>query len=401
MGKKKDKKKVKDRATRARDAPDWAGMRPVTQVRGDYTLRGSEAIYSAVSRIANSMAMLPIHLYKDRQIQVNDWRERLLNYQPNATMTPFQFQQTMEAFRNVEGNAYAMMVPDTSDPSGLRVSSLDVLDAAQVQVLRDPDTRETFYTFPLEDGTRATVHESSMLVLRHMCTNGEKGIRPVDVLLNTLKYAQNIREYASNQLSGVNSGVVLNIPGTNLSPGKRDEAIQQFLNAYKKSGGRVVVLEGGMTATTLTQSPVDAKSLDVERVTKNRVATVYNIPPHMLGDYSDSSYSTNEQSTQEFLTLTIMPIVVQWEQQLNLKLLTWRERCAGYYFAFDLDELLRADQSTQADVNTKGIRSGYKLINEVRKKEGRPPVPGGDVPMISKDLAPLEAVQSGTAQETA
>lgn len=104
-----------------------------------------------------------------------------------------------------------------------------------------------------------------MIVLRHMSTNGEKGIRPIDVLLGTLQYSRSIREYASNQLSGVNSGVVLNIPGTNLSQGKRDEAIRQFLDAYKKSGGRVIVLEGGMTATTLTQSPVDAKSLDVER----------------------------------------------------------------------------------------------------------------------------------------
>ncbi len=398
MGKKKDKKKVKDRATRARDAPDWGSMRPVTQVRGDYTLRGSEAIYSAVSRIANSMAMLPIHLYKNHEIQVEDWRERLVNYQPNATMIPFIFQQTMEAIRNTEGAAYALMVPDESDPTHTKVESLDILDASQVQVLRDPKTRETFYAFRLEDGTQAMVHESSMIVLRYMSTNGEKGIRPIDVLMGTLDYGQRIREYASNQLSGVNSGVVLNIPGTNLSPGKRDEAIKQFLDAYKKSGGRVMVLEGGMTATTLTQSPVDAKSLDVERVTKNRVATVYNIPPHMLGDYSDSSYSTNEQSTQEFLTLTITPIVTQWEQQLNLKLLTWREYCQGYRFRFDLDALLRADQSTQADVNAKGIRSGYKLIDEVRQKEGKAPVPGGSIPMISKDLAPLEAVQNGTTQ---
>lgn len=237
-----------------------------------------------------------------------------------------------------------------------------------------------------------------MIVLRHMSTNGEKGIRPIDVLMGTLQYAGEIREYAARQLEGVNSGVVLNIPNANLSAEKRDNAVKQFLEAYKKSGGRVMVLEGGMTATTLTQSPVDAQTLDVERVTKNRVATVYNIPPHMLGDYSDSSYSTNEQSTQEFLTLTIMPIVAQWEQQLNLKLLTWRERQEGYYFAFDLDEMLRADQSTQAEVNQKGIRSGFKLINEVRAKEGKEPVEGGDVPMISKDLAPLVAVQNGTAQ---
>lgn len=398
MGKKKDKQKVKDRATRARDAPDWGKMRSVSKVRGDYTLSGSEAIYSAVSRIANGMAMLPIHLYRGHKIQVDDWRERLLSYQPNETMTPFLFQQTMEAFRNVEGNAYALMVPDPSDPTHTKVQSLDILDAAQVQALRDPQTRETFYTFRLDDGTQATVHESSMLVLRHMSTNGQKGIRPIDVLLGTLQYSSAIREYAANQLNGVNSGVVLNIPNANLSPEKRDNAIKQFLEAYKKSGGRVMVLEGGMTATTLTQSPVDAKSLDVERVTKNRVATVYNIPPHLLGDYTDSSYSTNEQSTQEFLTLTIMPIVAQWEQQLNLKLLTWRERCDGYRFAFDLDELLRADQSTQADVNQKGIRSGYKLINEVREKEGKPPVEGGDVPMVSKDLAPLKAVQAGNVQ---
>lgn len=395
MGKKKQKRAA-DKAVRSRDAPDWGLLRPVTQVRGDYTLRGSEAIYSAVSRIANAMAMLPVHLYRDRKIQADDWRERLVNYQPNATMTPYLFVQTMEAYRNVEGNAYALLVPDELDP--MRVASLDILDASQVQVLRDPQTRETYYAFRLEDGTMAQVHESHMLVLRHMCTNGERGIRPIDVLLGTLQYANDIREYAAAQLQGVNSGVVLNIPNANLSAEKRDNAIRQFLDAYKKSGGRVVVLEGGMTATTLTRSPVDAQSLDVERVTKNRVATVYNIPPHMLGDYSDSSYSTNEQSTQEFLTLTIMPIVSQWEQQLNLKLLTWRERQQGYYFAFDLDELLRADQSTQANVNQMGIRSGYKTINEVRAKEGKAPVEGGDVPMISKDLAPLVAVQSGTAQ---
>lgn len=397
MGKSKEKK-AKRRANGTRDAPDWSVLRTATRTRSDYTLSGSEAIYSAVSRIANTMAMLPIHLYKNHEIQREDWRERLINYQPNATMTPYLFQQTMEAFRNVEGNTYALMIPDLTDPMRQRIASLDVLDASLVQVEREVETRETYYKFTLDDGTLCRVHESNMIVLRHMSTNGRKGIRPIDVLMGTLQYSNAIREYAANQLQGVNSGVVLNIPSTNLSPEKRDNAVKQFLEAYKKSGGRVIVLEGGMTATTLTQSPVDAKSLDVERVTKNRVATVYNIPPHMLGDYSDSSYSTNEQSTQEYLTLTIMPIVAQWEQQLNLKLLTWRERCEGYYFAFDLDELLRADQSTQAEVNQKGIRNGYKTINEVRRKEGKPPVSGGDLPMVSKDLAPLEAVQSGTAQ---
>lgn len=123
MGKNKEKK-AKRRANGTRDAPDWSVLRTATHTRSDYTLSGSEAIYSAVSRIANTMAMLPIHLYKNHEIQREDWRERLINYQPNATMTPYLFQQTMEAFRNVEGNTYALMISDLTDPMRQRIACI-------------------------------------------------------------------------------------------------------------------------------------------------------------------------------------------------------------------------------------------------------------------------------------
>lgn len=91
----------------------------------------------------------------------------------------------------------------------------------------------------------------------------------------------------------------------------------------------MLVLEGGIKATTFNQSPVDAQLMDVERITRNRVATVYNLPPHMLGDYSDTSFSTAEQQMQEFLQLTIIPIVQQWEDELNRKLLSDADYKAG------------------------------------------------------------------------
>ena len=67
-----------------------------------------------------------------------------------------------------------------------------------------------------------------------------------------------------------------------------------------------------------------------DRISKNRVATVYNIPPHMLGDYTDTSYSTADQSKREFIDLTIMPVIAQWEAEFNLKRLTLGERRQGY-----------------------------------------------------------------------
>lgn len=377
--------RLRNRKNRARDEPNYNIMRGVSRTRGDYMMTNSEAIYAAVSRISNTIASVPMHLYKGQEIQRSHPLERLVAYAPNPCMTPFIFRQTMEANRNNEGNAYALIVPDEVG----RPVQLDILDPARVVPMREAETREMWYQLLFEDGKSATVHHSSMLVLRHMSANGEKGIRPVDVLRGTLDYDRDIKEFSSRQLEGVNSGVILNIPGTGLNEERKKVVIKQFLDAYRESGGRLVVLEGGVTATTLTQSPVDAKVLDVERITRNRVATVFNIPPHMLGDYSDTSYNTAEQSMLEFLQMTITAIVQQWEDEHNRKLLTWDMMQDGYAFRFSLAELWRADVKTMAEKHQMAIRSGWEKPNEVRLEEGKPPDPNGDHLMISRDMVPL------------
>ena len=150
-----------------------------------------------------------------------------------------------------------------------------------------------------------------------------------------------------------------------------------------------MVLEGGLTATNFSTPPVDAQLLDVERITRNRVATVYNLPPHMLGDYTDTSFSTAEQQMQEFLQLTITPIIEQWEEELNRKMLTPQDYADGYRFRFDTNSLTRADAATTANRNQMAIRGGWRKPNEVRESEGLPPDPMGGELMSSRDLIPL------------
>ena len=404
MGK-SESKKHKRQQNKARDKPkDKAQpktptaleLTSVPRTRADFALSGSEAIYAAVSRISNTVASLPIHLYKGQELQADHELERLIAYAPNPCHTAFSFRQTMEAARNTEGVAYALMVPDVEG----RTAQLDVLDPQRVIAMRNRETREMWYQLLLDEGRTAMVHHSSMIVLRHMSANGERGIRPIDVLRGTLQYDKDIKEFSTRQLEGVNSGVVLNIPGTGLSGPRKTEIINQFLDAYRNSGGRLVVLEGGVTATTLTQSPVDAKVLDVERITRNRVATVYNIPPHMLGDYSDTSYSTAEQSMLEYLQMTIIPIVVQWENELNRKLLTWEMQQQGYAFRFQMADLWRSDIKTMAETYQMGIRSGWIRPNEARLREGYPADKDGNTLMVSRDMVPLSAVLNGTADTT-
>lgn len=374
---------------KARDKPrvrvfDRGKVTSITRPRADVTLQGHEAIYAAVTRIANTVASIPVHVYKGRERQDTHPLEKLLNLSPNPSMSAYIFKQTMEAFRNTEGMAYALIIRD-----GLgEITRLDVLDPTRVRPLIERDSREIWYDITLE-GKTYPIPGYMVLALKHMSANGISGIRPLDVLRGSLDYDAEVKEISLNQLDGINHGVMLEVPGQALDETRKAQIVADFLDAYESSGRRVLVLEGGIKATTFNQSPVDAQLMDVERITRNRVATVYNLPPHMLGDYSDTSFSTAEQQMQEFLQLTIIPIVQQWEDELNRKLLSDADYKVGYRFRFDTDSLIRADMVAMANKYQMAIRGGWMRMNEVREREGLPPDPNGDELMCARDIIPL------------
>lgn len=166
--KKKPRNQVKARdkpAAKNFDKPRTSGRwLSVYRVRADNTMRGNEAIYAAVSRIANTVASMPLHLYKGYERQTSHPLERLVAFAPNDNFTPFGFLQTMEAFRNTEGNAYALIVPDRLGA----VKRLDILDPSRVRPQRHPETREIWYVVQLDDGKPYPVPGCQIINVRHM-----------------------------------------------------------------------------------------------------------------------------------------------------------------------------------------------------------------------------------------
>ena len=163
------------------------------------------------------------------------------------------------------------------------------------------------------------------------------------------------------------------------------------METYRETSGNILLLESGVQAKTLNLSPVDSKLFEVEKITRSKVAMVYNIPPHLLGDYSDTSFSSQEQQMLEFLMLTMLPIVTAYEQELNRKLLSFEQRKKGYHFKFNMDSILRADAATMAEVHYKAVRSGWLTVDEIRYERNMPALPGGigKHALVSQDLATL------------
>ncbi len=381
----------KKKETNSRDRPQGVSLQPLnlwsalTNARARQDLSGSEAIYSAVSRIANTLACMPIHLYRSFDIAIDDQREALVSWAPNPNLTPYQFVLAAEACRLTMGSAYILMVPADD---GYSLEKLDLLDPQRVQTLKNPETQEVWYTIILDDGRQVTVHNSYVIALHHMSTDGVTGISPIEVLGATLKYDRQIQSVSLEQLQGVGDSIILTYP-SNISAEQQMAHVERFKQVYNASGRHVVILDGGVTADTIKNSVVDPKVLDVDNITKRKVAAVYNLPPRMLGDASSSGYSTSEQDINEFLKLTMLPIVRQWEEVLRRKLLSLDEIRQGYTFRFDMDALKRGDTAAMADKHSKAIRGGKMTPNEARKEDGLPPLPNGDELMVARDMIPL------------
>lgn len=365
-------------------------------LRGDYTMKNSELVFSATSRIANALSAMPVRLYKGSSPYANDLDD-LISFAPTPNMTSPQWFKTMEACRCAYGNAYALKQYDTDGT----LTRVDVLDPDRVKPIMDVDSGELWYRITPDEGQAFYVHNYYVIHLPFISTNGHTGINPVSVLLDTLTYNDQIQTFSAGQLEkGINAQIVIEAPA-NLGEVQRQQTIEDLQSTWKDSEGNLLLLESGLTAHTLNLSPVDTKIFEVEKITRSKVAMVYNLPPHLLGDYSDTSFASQEQQMLEFLTLTMTPIVTAYEAELNRKLLTKAERRKGYHFKFNMEAILRADAATRADVYQKAIRGGWMKPNEVRAEYNLSMDKSGNKLLVSRDLTTLDNLLSNPNLATA
>lgn len=370
-------------------------------IRGDYTLQNNELIFSAVSRISNAFSAMPVRLYRGDDPVTKHTLQQLLGGSPNPNMTASNFFKTMEACRCTNGNTYALIGRDENG----RPERLDILDPSRVKPTMEETSNELYYRISPANGPEYFIHNYHVIHIPFLSTNGYEGLNPVSVLFDTLSYNEKIHKFSVAQLEkGINAAVVISAPAS-LGEAQREGTVEALQEVYRNTGGNILFLESGLTANSLNLSPVDTKLFEVEKISRGTVAMVYTMPPHMLGDYSDTSYtggsSAQEQQMLEFLTLTMLPIVTAYEQELEKKLLTPEQRSRGYHVKFYMDAILRADAATQADVNQKAIRGGWKTPNEVRAEKGQRPTPEGNKLLVSRDLIPLDYLMANpNLQET-
>lgn len=347
-------------------------------------LANNETIFSVVSRLSNIIASLPIKMYKNYDLESNSASDVLING-PNQNMTSFELIRNMETARNETGNTYGLIERDIRG----QVSRITPFISTYVEPVLEQESKELWYQV-IGDGGTYYFHNLDVLHLKHIVSSqGLKGINPIKVLTNTIDFDKAIREFSLKEMQSAPNSFIVTY-GANIDKDKRKEVIDDFKRFYQDNGG-ILFQEPGVTIDQLERKYIAADTFTSERITRSRVANVFNVPVTFLNDNEGQSYGSNEQLMQQFVQLTLMPIIRQYEQEFNRKLLTPAERKAGFYFKFNVGALLRGDTAARNTLYHGGLRDGWLTRNDVRRWEDLPPIPGkADELWISGDMYPLD-----------
>lgn len=357
------------------------------------------AVYACVRILSETIASLPLHVYRYTEGGKTKDTEHalytLLHDEPNPDMTSFVFRETLMSHLLIWGNAYSQILRDRSG----QVIGLYPLLPDQMSVHRS-EKGKLYYVYNRYEEDNPNFQEKGSIVLSQeevlhipgLGFDGLIGYSPIALAKNAVGMTLACEEYGSSFFSnGANPGGVLEHPGILKDPGKvRDSwnaVYQGTRNAHK-----VAVMEEGMSYKQIGIPPEEAQFLETRKFQINEIARLFRIPPHMVGDLEKSSFSNIEQQSLEFVKYTLDPWVVRFEQALKKSLLLPEEK-KTHFIKFNVDGLLRGDYQSRMNGYAIGRQNGWLSTNDIRELEELNPIPpeeGGDLYLINGNMTKLK-----------
>ncbi len=381
----------------------------------EHTAMQMTAVYSCVRILSETLAGLPLHVYKynDSGGKEKDLKHplyKLLHDEPNPEMTSFAFRETLMSHLLLWGNAYAQIIRNARG----EVIALYPLMPNKMAVDRDSKGRLYYlYQRAAEDAptlgkdSQVYLDPSDVLHIPGLGFDGLVGYSPIAMAKNAVGLAIATEEYGAKFFAnGAAPGGVLEHPGTIKDPQKVKES---WNSAYQGSSNahRVAVLEEGMKYQPIGISPEHAQFLETRKFQINEIARIFRVPPHMLADLEKSSFSNIEQQSLEFVKYTLDPWVVRWEQSMCRALLMESEKPA-VFIKFNVDGLLRGDYQSRMNGYATARQNGWMSANDIRELENLDRIStelGGDLYLINGAMTKLQdagafANKSGTEETT-
>jgi HK97 family phage portal protein len=370
----------------------------------EHTAVTLSAVWACVRVIAESVAQLPLLVLEragrgSQRLATEHPAYGLLTLEPNPRQSAFNFMELMVACVVLWGNAYAIIERDRSyNPIGLHW-----VHPRNMQVLEYGG--ELYYQVSGESQVRSA---ADVLHVAGLGFNGVTGRSVLSVMRENFALGLSAQRFGTNFYeNGANVGAVLETagkigdrPGTPkpTAAGPSQSTLERLRAQFERHNSglgnshRVLILEEGLTYKRIGLPPADAQFIETRKVQAEEIARGFRVPQHKIGILERSTNNNIEHQGLEFVTDTLNPWLVRFEQEFRRKLL--REDQKGRFaIRFDTDALLRGDYTARANFYKSLWGLGVLSANDIADMEDRDHVEGGDTRYVPLNMVPTDLIR--------
>ncbi|GBF27411.1 hypothetical protein MnTg02_02463 [bacterium MnTg02] len=337
-------------------------------------------VYRCVRMIAESAASVPLTLFEDG-MELDRHPLLSLLETPNHRQCGTDLLESWYGFLLVSGNAYLEAVA-----IGREVRELHILRPDRMKVVPGPDGwPEAFeytangqshrFSQDVVDGVRPILH----MRLFHP-TDDHYGLSPIEAAafgIDTHNAAGAWNKALLDNAARPSGALVYNAKDGNLTAEQFERLKSDLETSFQgaANAGRPLLLEGGLSWTTLSLSPKDMDFIEAKYVAAREIALALGVPPMLLGIPGDNTYSNYAEANRTFWRQTVIPLVKRTAKTI----VGWLAPTFGADLALrpDIDGI-EALSSEREALWKRVSEAEFLTVNEKRAAVGYGPIEGGN-----------------------
>lgn len=340
----------------------------------------ASAVFACVRVIAEDLAKLPIYVYR----RTDEGKERardlslydLLRYEPNSEMGAFDFEQALVVSSLLWGNGYAEIVRNVNGSA----VALWPLPSWCVRPMRDDDDRLYYEVNEQPGQSPRRVLARNILHVKGISPNGVVGWMMPEVGRESMGLLMAAQQFTASYFdNGASTGEAVIYPHAMKSE-EFKAWVEQMRGQYEGVGrqhktryfDRDVKIQAGGGIDPEKSQLIETLHFGIEDV-----ARYFRVQPHKIGHLLRATFNNIEHLDLDHYKSTLLPRLVQIEEELMRKLLDPQQRRV-LTIKHDPRYILRADQKTETETISTLVRDGVISINEARELLDRNAVPEGD-----------------------
>jgi len=313
-------------------------------------------VYRSVDLIATNISQLTLETYKGKD-KVDS---PLVVRQPDSNRSLSSFLKRIAYSLTLHGNAYLFK---THNSAG-QVMNLEVLDPTAVQVEHNSAGRKTYVYDSKTYGDNKIVHLRRAEVPGH-----DLGVGPLEAYRKGIRSALAMRDYGTRTAGdkGVPTGILK--VKSELSAEKAERLLKRWNEVVDRGG--IMVVDGETDFMAMSLSAADMQFIENVKLTDLQIARIYGIPAAYLDievGGTSLTYTNLTTLNRQFVQNTLGGYLTEIEDAISASL------PRGTHVKFDLSNLLRGDDKERFENYNTALEGGWMNIDEVRDKEGLPPI---------------------------